>query len=301
MVIKDRRVKICSEGEVAELIIPPHPQLYEYPEWLTERAVERLPEYKDAWPGSGAVAVRSLIGEKAEGGWLDHWGTSIYGGRQHLVSEPYHMNRERIESLLSFCDALGLKFNIQSSGHHYPTLTMRIFVWPKEWPIGDHFCQEDEGYADQAPSDRECGAPSAVPVETPEGDAEGGFAQERDLRDFLAKNLHILENGMTLWPLAEGESALEFPVGGGHRRIDILARDRSRVPTVIELKVSRGHEKTGGQVLYYRARVKEILNVERVRIVIVAREISPELRAAVSELGDLSLFEYRLSMTLQRV
>jgi hypothetical protein len=86
------------------------------------------------------------------GDWLDHWGTAIYGGEEFLVSEPYHMNRERIDQLLRFCEALNLAFNIQSSGHHYPTLTMRIFVWPKDWSIGDHFCQEEEGYGEQEQS-----------------------------------------------------------------------------------------------------------------------------------------------------
>jgi len=65
--------------------------------------------------------------------------------------------------------------------------------------------------------------------------------------------------------------------------------------------VSQGHEKTIGQTLYYRARIKELFKVKKVRIVIVAREISPELRAATSELQDVLLFEYHLSMTLKTV
>jgi len=139
-----------------------------------------------------------------------------------------------------------------------------------------------------------------MPTEISDGDREGGFVLEEHLREYLANNLHVLEDGMTLWPVGQDQNAVEFPVGG-NRRIDILARDRSGVPTVIELKVSRGHEKTIGQVLYYRARVKDLFKAESARIVIVAREISRELRAATSELQDVSLFEYRLSMNLNRV
>ncbi len=80
-----------------------------------------------------------------------------------------------------------------------------------------------------------------------------------------------------------------------------LAKDRDGIPTVIELKVSRGHEKTIGQSLYYRARVKELFKVAKARIVVVAREISPELRTATTDLQDVSLFEYRLSMSLKKV
>lgn len=149
MVLKDPRVRTCT-GEDAELLIPPHPELRIYPAWLRERALEREPNYKGSWPNSDADAVSYLIETLKAGDWLDHWGTAIYGGKEFLISEPYHMNRERVDQLLRFCDALGLAFNIQSSGHHYPTLTMRIFVWPKEWSVGDHFCQEEEGYNKRA-------------------------------------------------------------------------------------------------------------------------------------------------------
>ena len=132
-------------------------------------------------------------------------------------------------------------------------------------------------------------------------DAGSEFALEEHLRDYLAENLHALEDGMTLWPVGENEDAVEFVVDDSNRRIDILAKDRDGIPAVIELKVSRGHEKTIGQSLYYRARVKELLKVGKARIVIVAGEISPELRAATTDLQDVSLFEYRLSMSLKRV
>src|SRR5271166_666021 len=110
------------------------------------------------------------------------------------------------------------------------------------------------------------------------------FALEEQLRDYLAENLGILEQGLSLWPLEQGD-AVEFPVDeqGPSRRIDILAQDRDQVPVIIELKVSRGHEKTVGQALYYRAKIKQRFAAKVVKIFIVAAEISPELRAAASE------------------
>jgi hypothetical protein len=137
----------------------------------------------------------------------------------------------------------------------------------------------------------------------PEDDEDSGteFALEEHLRDYLAANPYVLEDGMTLWPVGDNQEAVEFIVDENKHRIDILAKDRQGIPTVIELKVSRGYEKTIGQSLYYRARVKDLFKVSKVRIVIVAGEISPELRAAVTDLQDVSLFEYRLSMSVKKV
>lgn len=147
----------------------------------------------------------------------------------------------------------------------------------------------------------ETGGTSPESGEQDEEGAGGEFALEEHLRDYLAENLHVLEDGMTLWPVGKNQEAVEFAVDDNNRRIDILAKDRDGIPTVIELKVSRGHEKTIGQSLYYRARLKELFKVGKVRIVIVAGEISRELRAATADLQDVSLFEYRLSMSLKRV
>ena len=96
---------------------------------------------------------------------------------------------------------------------------------------------------------------------------------------------------------------MEFQVDeqGPSRRIDILGKDREGLPVVIELKVSRGHERTVGQALYYRARVKRLFHAQRVRIFIVAAEISPELRAAASEVLDLLLFEYSLAVKVTAI
>lgn len=150
------------------------------------------------------------------------------------------------------------------------------------------------------------GAPAG---ERPEQEAVGGqvesqendgttFAYEEHLRDYLARNLQILEPGLTLWTGSDLGS-VEFAVQG--RRIDILARDNAAVPVIVELKVSRGHERTIGQCLYYRAKIKETMNAAKVRIFVVAQEISPELRLAAQEVPDVTLFEYTLSMTVTRL
>jgi hypothetical protein len=124
------------------------------------------------------------------------------------------------------------------------------------------------------------------------------FAYEAHLRDYLAKNLSILEDGLILWS-PNGASAIEFQLEG--RRIDILVKDRSGIPVVIELKLSRGHDRTVGQALYYRAKLKQLFSITKVRIVLVAAEITDELRLAASEVNDIELFQYSLTMKLDPV
>jgi hypothetical protein len=133
-------------------------------------------------------------------------------------------------------------------------------------------------------------------IDAIEETAEGEFAYESHLRDYLAKHLDKLESGLTLWNETEGT---EFSIG--NRRIDILARDASGHPVIVELKVSRGHERVVGQVLHYRAKLRQLLQAQKVRIILVAAEISEELMLTFSEVSDVSLFEYSLSMHVRRV
>ena len=63
------------------------------------------------------------------------------------------------------------------------------------------------------------------------------FAFERDLQNFLVKNLHLIEDGLKLLHEEDGITGVEYPVGG--RRIDILAVDKDGALVVIELKVSK--------------------------------------------------------------
>lgn len=126
------------------------------------------------------------------------------------------------------------------------------------------------------------------------------FAYERDLRNFLSKNLSIIESGLRLYE-DEGISGIEFPVGG--RFIDILAVDKHNNFVVIELKVSKGYDRVIGQLLRYIGWI-EVYQAEpnqKVRGIIIAREISPDLRLAALRIPDVELYEYTLSISLRKV
>lgn len=129
---------------------------------------------------------------------------------------------------------------------------------------------------------------------------ENEFAYERDLQNFLAKNLNIIGSGLTLY-MDEGISGLEFPAG--NRAIDILAIDKNKNLVVIELKVSRGYDRVVGQILRYIAWIKQNhadIN-QKVRGIIIAREITEDLLLACSEIDNIELFEYHLSVSLSKI
>lgn len=126
------------------------------------------------------------------------------------------------------------------------------------------------------------------------------FAYEHDLRDYLARNLHLIEPGLTLYN-EQDVTGIEFPAGG--RFIDILAVDRTGGYVVIELKVSKGYDRVVGQLLRYRTWIKKnhAEPGQNVRGVIVAKTITEDLKLACEDQTGVSLFEYALSVTLRAV
>jgi RecB family endonuclease NucS len=143
---------------------------------------------------------------------------------------------------------------------------------------------------------REFGDPFCV--EHPPGARE--FAYEKDLQNFLSKNLSLIRPGLHLYE-EEGITGIEFPVG--NRYIDILALDKDNNYVVIELKVSKGYDRVVGQLLRYMAWIKknQADASQHVRGVIVARQISDDLLLACSELDNVELYEYQLSVSLQKI
>lgn len=126
------------------------------------------------------------------------------------------------------------------------------------------------------------------------------FAYEKDLQNFLSKNLYQIEPGLKLYE-EEDITGIDFPVG--NRYIDILALDNDNNYVVVELKVSRGYDRVVGQLLRYMAwiRKNQADNGQVVRGIIIAREISEDLLLACSEIPNIDLYEYQLSVSLKKV
>jgi hypothetical protein len=111
------------------------------------------------------------------------------------------------------------------------------------------------------------------------------FALERDLQSALRQNLHHLEAGLTI---EDGGS--ERKVNAGF--IDILARDRAGVLTVIELKTETSKPDSIAQILAYMGCIAEESG-EPVRGVLVAGDHHPRVVYAARALSNLTLKKYR--------
>jgi hypothetical protein len=146
-------------------------------------------------------------------------------------------------------------------------------------------------------------SPSLTPKgETPlEGDSDdfpdSTFALEGHLRDYLAKNLGTLEKGLHLWSM--NPPSVEFAIE--NKRIDILAKDSQGRAVVIELKLNKGYDRVIGQALLYRGLLSRVLGQKQARIMLIANSVSEELKTACLSLSDVTLFEYAISMQVEKV
>ena len=82
---------------------------------------------------------------------------------------------------------------------------------------------------------------------------------------------------------------------------DILAVDRENKLVVIELKLARGRNKALGQLVYYMSWVDANLGSGPCRGMIVASEIPEEVRTAIRRVPGVSLFRYRITMSVEPV
>ena len=164
---------------------------------------------------------------------------------------------------------------------------------------GRHFRLYEPG-KDPVPITASNPKPEGVSAERQAEDESSEFAYEHDLRDYLARNLQLIEPGLKLYE-DQGVTGVEFPVGG--RFIDILAVDKAGNYLVVELKVSKGYDRVVGQLLRYMGWIEEHQADpgQTVRGVIIAKEIPQDLRLACKRVPDIRLFEYSLSVSLKPV
>lgn len=140
-------------------------------------------------------------------------------------------------------------------------------------------------------------------VESPE-DAEipeASFGLEFQLRDFIAQNLHTVSihgTRLRLYVDPTGRDGIEYPTAVGP--IDILAVDEAGSFFVFELKRARSPDRAIGQLARYMGWVRQTIGKgQSVSGVIIAKEISGNLRYAVSVFPNVSLFEYAVEFHLK--
>jgi hypothetical protein len=140
--------------------------------------------------------------------------------------------------------------------------------------------------------------PSEGDAPTEEAALEITLSLEKDLQEYLSKDLNQLEPGLKLFT-DEGLAGREIPTEAG--KIDILAKDRENNLVVIELKASKASYGTLGQILSYMASIKKELGANHVRGMIVAEEFDKKLSLAVTEVPTVSLVKYKVNFEFEKV
>lgn len=126
------------------------------------------------------------------------------------------------------------------------------------------------------------------------------FPLESHLRDFLAKNLRSVKQGLKLFRDENGRDGVEYPTDVGP--IDILAVDENGDFVVFELKLSRGPDKACGQLMRYMGWVrKNLASGHDVKGVLLAQKIDEKLKYAASEYAKIRLCEYEVSFNIKSV
>ncbi len=134
-------------------------------------------------------------------------------------------------------------------------------------------------------------------IEEEENEEDITMGDESNLQNFLLKNIHVIEPDLIV---LEKEYALNMP-NGKNRFIDILAEDKNKNLVIIELKVNRGHERVIGQVLLYRNLLKRTHSDKYIRVIIVARNISNELKIATEGHDFIELYNYDMTFVVNRI
>ncbi len=139
------------------------------------------------------------------------------------------------------------------------------------------------------------------------------FEKEEQMKLHFAKNLHLIEPGLTLYE-EDGITGTEVPCRvtnwGRQGSIDILAVDERETIVVIECKMNYGDAAAFGQVLGYMAWIRSrLISLGRspeeinVRGIIIAKRANPILRLVMKELStsNITVFEYEDALNLTKV
>lgn len=119
------------------------------------------------------------------------------------------------------------------------------------------------------------------------------IVHERELKEILIADPAQIEQGLHL---------IRSNYPAGRRFIDLLCVDRDQNLVVIELKVSRAYDRVVGQLLFYMGWIKKHRAEanQKVRGIIVANKIIPDLVLAVSMVSNVECIEFDKSSRQMR-
>lgn len=135
---------------------------------------------------------------------------------------------------------------------------------------------------------------SADEADSDSGQSGGlAFELERNMQAAVRRSIAALEDGLTII-----DGGFERSVATG--RIDILARDKDRALTIVELKAGKCPSGAIEQALGYADSLAAEEN-EQVRVIVVASSFSDRQVAAARRINDLKLYTYDYAVTFAEV
>jgi len=160
----------------------------------------------------------------------------------------------------------------------------------------------EEDYRVIAEHERKVFTPPTIDQQ-PRSDDDSRFALESHLEEFLDINWHQIAWCRSLARYQTDESnGRQFPAGTWS--IDFLVTERKTNDlVVIELKRGQTSDATVGQVLRYMGWVRENIATEgqKVKGVIICRNIDDALKYAVKNLSDITVLTYQVTFALNEV
>lgn len=127
---------------------------------------------------------------------------------------------------------------------------------------------------------------------------EFAFSFEKDLQEYLSRELQKLEPGLTLFT-DEGLTGREISTDAG--RIDLLAKDVKNDLVIIELKVNQAPHSSLTQILSYMASIKKQFEGKNVRGIIIAEKFDKRLKLAVTQVPTVTLMQYKVKFDFEKV
>lgn len=109
---------------------------------------------------------------------------------------------------------------------------------------------------------------------------------ENDVEDYVIKNLHLLEDGMKY---------LDRQVIISEGRIDILAKDKNNVYTIIEVKINED-KNIIWQCIYYPEEIRKIYKQTKVRMITLCPDYSYHMASTLDKIPGIERYEYNMKV-----
>ncbi|HEX2959016.1 MAG TPA: endonuclease NucS domain-containing protein [Chitinispirillaceae bacterium] len=127
-----------------------------------------------------------------------------------------------------------------------------------------------------------------------------GYISEKHLREYLSKNLDLIETGLELYVDTYGNDGVGFPTDFG--TIDILASDKNGALIVISINAGTITDEATGKILKFRNWIRRHIAVGKaVRCYLIGSEIPEQARYSFAEYEDIFLREFDLSIKMREI